>query len=116
MASKIHFRGKNALPVCGRNAVWSATEVNRVTCLNCKKQQEFIDAQTEALATEAEAFLAQEPRVVKEPWKDGNITCRNCLGDLFREANRTCHGHYLNFVCANCGETTERLSETGMSF
>lgn len=101
---------------CGRNTVYVTEHVNQVTCLVCKKQPEFVEAQTAALALEAEAFLAQEPRVTKEPWKDGNIECSVCKGDLFREANRTCYGHYSNHVCANCGHTESRLTETGMSF
>lgn len=101
---------------CGRAAKFTSEHVNRVTCLNCKNQPEYINAAAEATARETEAFLAQEPRVFTEPWKPGTITCSTCLGTLFREGNRTCYGHYANYVCANCGGVESRLTETGMSF
>lgn len=112
--AKIHFK-KSSRVACGREGR-TTDQVNRVTCLNCKKQPEFIDEQTLALAKEAEAFLAQEPRRFAEPWKPGHIICDQCLGDQFRRGNRTCYGHYDNFVCAACGSTQSRLTETGMSF
>jgi hypothetical protein len=112
--AKIHFNvnGHNA---CGRTGRMLES-VNRVTCLNCQKRPEFIEAQVKATAAETEAFLAQEPREFREPWKEGTITCGECLGTLFREANRTCYGHYANYVCAGCGSNQSRLTETGMSF
>lgn len=115
MATKTHFKMNNGT-ACGRPATRTSDVVNRVTCLNCKKQPEFIDAQATALAKETERFMAQEPRQIAEPWKDGVITCDVCLGDKFREANRTCYGHYANYVCAGCGANQSRLTETGMSF
>lgn len=113
--AKTHLKINNRT-ACGRAAKFTTEHVNRVTCLNCKSQPEYIKVAVVAFAKETEAFLAQEPRRFAEPWKDGTITCVECLGDLFRQGNRTCCGHYDNFVCAACGETTQRLTETGMSF
>lgn len=114
--AKFHLKDTNVGAVCGRVKGLMTDQINRVTCLNCKNQPEYIEAAAAATARETESFLAQEPRQFSEPWKDGTITCDVCLGTLFREGNRTCYGHYANYVCAGCGATQSRLTETGMSF
>lgn len=109
---KVHFNKG-----CGRGTGNFVTDnVNRVTCRTCGSREAFIDAKAKAEAEKMEAFLAQEPRAVKEPWRDGNIECTQCGWDLFRMTDRTCYGHYDNWVCAACGYTESRLTETGMSF
>lgn len=114
--AKIHFNPENrTAAVCGRTGRMTE-DVNRVTCLSCKRDEVFKLCMEVQLGKEAEAFLAQEPREVKEPWKEGVMTCGVCLGTLFRESNRTCYGHYANYVCAACGGNESRLTETGMSF
>lgn len=85
----------------------------RVSCLDCQKATVYTDAVVEATVKAAEAFANQTPRQFEEPWGKGRIVCRKCQGDLFRSNGRTLD-HYL-FVCAECGETTQRLTETGMS-
>jgi hypothetical protein len=117
MASKkIHFN-VNGRSACGRGE-WLSQPLapSTVTCLVCANQPEFIEAVAAEKVRRMEAFNAQEPRPVKEPWTAGHMICRECLGTLFREADRSCYGHYSNHVCANCGHTESRLTETGMSF
>lgn len=113
MASKIHYK----ITACTK-AARTTDNVNQVTCGRCVKQPVFKQAQGEALAKEAETFLAQEPRPVQEPWRDGTMLCSECGGTLFRIGNRTCHGHYQDYHCANpaCSHVESRLTETGMSF
>lgn len=119
-ASKKHYaKTGNGTGVCGRtpsNARNATNNVFAVDCRRCQAQSEFIDAMAKAAADKMEAFLTQEPRKVREPWKDGDMTCGECGGDLFRHADRTCYGHYDNWVCAGCGHNESRLTETGMSF
>jgi predicted nucleic acid-binding Zn ribbon protein len=91
---------------------WSL-DPRRVTCLDCKKSEEFVEAYAEQAVKQAEAFAAQTPRQFEEPWGQGRIVCRKCQGDLFRDNGRSLD-HY-RYVCAECGETTLRLTETGMS-
>jgi DNA-directed RNA polymerase subunit RPC12/RpoP len=114
MATRIHFKS-NDLAACGRGTRLTEN-VHQVDCRACGKRPEYIDAMATAQAAKLEAFLAQEPREFAEPWREGKIVCGGCMGTLFREADRTCYGHYANYVCAQCGETTQRLTETGMSF
>jgi hypothetical protein len=94
------------------------TDVYQVDCEACKRTVPFQVAKEAADAAKQAAFLEQTPRHFREPWyqEDKLIACRFCGGILFRQADRTCYGHYANYVCANCGNTESRLTETGMSF
>lgn len=116
---KMHYaKTGNGTGVCGRtpsNPHMVSDNTFRTTCLRCASQPEFIDAQAKAAAAKMEAFLAQPPREFREPWRDGTITC-DCGSTMFREADRTCYGHYANYTCAECGANQSRLTETGMSF
>lgn len=114
--AKIHFEHGPHGNACGRASSRSTTNVHRVDCRACGKTPQFIEAMATAQAVKMEQFLAQEPRVIKEPWKEGYIECTQCGWDQFRMADRTCHGHYENYVCAACGHNESRLTETGMSF
>ena len=100
--------------VCGRGKRLSSN-TRYVDCGLCQNKSEFIKARDEAAAQREAEFQAQTPRAFGEPWRDGNITCK-CGSQLFRYRGRSCHGHYDDFVCSMCGETTSRLTETGMSF
>lgn len=113
-AVKVPFSTEHAA-ACGRGARITDA-VQRVDCLNCKKQDSYILAKDESDAYNHSAFMAQVPREFKEPWNDGNVKCRNCGCVLFREGDRTCYGHYQNFHCSFCGHVESRLTETGMSF
>lgn len=107
---KTHFPGG-----CGRGK--STTEdVYRVTCLVCNTSEPYLTAKAAADAAKRERFYATPPRQFAEPWRDGTITCSECGGDLFRMGDRSCYGHYENYVCAACGHSESRLTETGMSF
>lgn len=113
---KMHWTdSKKGGPACGRGQRVS-DNVYAVTCDTCRGREDYHDAWREAEAKRYEAFMAQEPRQFREPWRDGNIVCRECNGELFRIGDRTCYGHYENYHCANCGHIEERLTETGMSF
>lgn len=101
---------------CGRVGNKYTTNVYSVTCLSCQNNHQFIEAKRIADEAKQQRFNEQIPRVVSEPWRDGNIECRECGHEYFRMADRTCYGHYDNYVCANCGHTESRLTETGMSF
>lgn len=116
MPSKIHFE-INGNPACGRGTRTHAS-VTQVTCGLCAQKDAYIEAMAKAQADKMERFLAQEPRAMIEPWHEGRVTmsCGECGHMKFREADRTCYGHYANYVCANCGHTESRLTETGMSF
>lgn len=100
---------------CGRGRRMD-TNVYRVDCLNCQKQDAYILAKDEADSERHKRFMAQEPRAIPEPWRDGHITCRNCGAQNHRVGDRTCYGHYQDYVCADCGHKESRLTETGMSF
>lgn len=102
---------------CGRGSR-IRSNVFDVDCRNCQKQDSFILAMDEAKSAKHKAFMAQEPRPMSEPWHEGNVpmVCKNCQGNLFRVGERTCYGHYQNYVCSACGGTESRLTETGMSF
>lgn len=103
---------------CGRPGRVITDKVQYVTCLNCRRTPEFVAAMIELKAQKEAAFEAQTPRKFSEPWHQGNVpmVCKSCGNDTFREADRTCYGHYANYVCAACGGTESRLTETGMSF
>lgn len=61
--------------------------------------------------------MAQVPRTRIEPWKPGVfMLCSECKHGYFRIGDRTCYGHYQDYVCANCGHKESRLTEKGMSF
>lgn len=101
--------------VCGREA-FSTQDLSRVTCLNCKRQPEFEAAVTEAGLRAAEAFANQTPTQVRDPWGSSNVTCKHgngCGNDTFRSNGRSLD--HFRYVCAECGETTLVLTETGMS-
>lgn len=111
---------------CGRGERMDLS-VHYVNCLNCKSKPVFIKAMELHEAAKKAAFQEQTPRMVREPWHEGitYIICRGksvtgvgevCGNDHFREADRTCYGHYANYVCDACGHTESRLTETGMSF
>lgn len=105
----------NLISACGRGSRVD-TDVYRVDCLKCQGLSEYRLVKEKADAAKHEAFMAQVPRIMGEPWKDGQILCSKCNHDLFRVGDRTCYGHYANFHCANCGHVESRLTETGMSF
>lgn len=117
---RTHFAVKppmdaTAVAACGRGKRVDSN-VYRVDCLNCQKQDPYILAKDEADSARHAAFMAQVPSRLGEPWKEGHIICRNCGGDQFRVGDRTCYGHYQDYVCADCGGKESRLTETGMCF
>lgn len=117
---KTHFSvdPANSLDVaCGRtvNDHGQTPFVERVTCGACKNRGEYDRAMKDHLIAKEKSFMAQTPRQYGEPWRDGIIVCQNGH-DTFRLGDRTCYGHYDNFVCATCGDVQSRLTETGMSF
>lgn len=115
MPIKIHFE-INGASACGRGNR-THQSVTQVTCGLCAKKDAYIEAMAKAQADKMERFLAQEPTTVREPWeRDKAMACSDCGSLLFRHADRTCYGHYDNWVCANCGHNESRLTETGMSF
>jgi hypothetical protein len=103
--------------VCKRGANITRNVYN-VTCLLCTDTSFYRQAKVTADVAKQAAFEAQEPRKHIEPWHQGQVpmVCKACGNDTFREADRTCYGHYANFVCAGCGLTESRLTEKGMSF
>ena len=114
--TKTHYAHGPHGNACGRASSQSTTNVYRVTCLSCKGKEQFIAALALAEQVRFDAFMATEPRIIREPWREGHIVCSECGGDKFREGDRSCHGHYANYFCANCGHGESRLTETGMSF
>jgi hypothetical protein len=100
---------------CGRVGNHTTTNVYNVTCLNCQKNSQFIEAKRISDEAKQERFDAQIPRRISEPWRDGNIVCE-CGNDTFRIGDRSCYGHYDNYHCGECGKVSSRLTETGMSF
>lgn len=113
---KTHFEHGPHGNACGRASARSTTSVYAVDCLACQKSDQYAAAKDVADAAKHERFMAQVPRQIGEPWREGHIVCRECDGDLFRIGDRTCYGHYQNYVCAACGHVESRLTETGMSF
>jgi hypothetical protein len=115
--TKTHFSPNSQnLIACHRfvNARTRKTaEPSRVTCLDCKSTDRYAKAAAADQDRREAAFKAQTPRQFEEPWGKGRIVCRKCQGDLFRDNGRSLD-HY-RYVCAECGETTLRLTETGMS-
>lgn len=107
---KIHYTDG-----CGRGKA-TTSDVRRVSCLICNTSEPFLTAKAAADVAKREAFYAQTPRQFREPWRSGNIVCRECGGDEFRMGDRTCYGHYENYVCSACGHSESRLTETGMAF
>jgi len=105
---------------CGRASSRSTTNVYRVDCLNCKGSDQFLAALAKCEAVKQEKFEAQVPQTFFEPWhmpyNSILIVCKSCGGNTFRQGDRTCHGHYDNWHCSNCGGVESRLTETGMSF
>lgn len=102
------------IPACGRGKRIDLN-VYRVDCGLCKQKAMYIDAHAAAEVEKEAAFLRQVPRTFGEPWREGLITCQNGH-TLFRYAGRSCHGHYDEYVCSECGDGQSRLTERGMSF
>lgn len=115
---KIHLATAHGWTACMRsNAARTTTTVRQVDCRLCQDTLVFKNLKEADDAARKAAFDAQEPRIVAEPWqRDTTMICKACGHDRFRHADRTCYGHYDNWVCANCGHTESRLTETGMSF
>lgn len=115
---KRHFAIGNAT-ACGRGSR-PTDDVRYVTCQLCKNTPAFKDEEARFLHAKMLAFYAQVPSTFNEPWirEAQHITCRECGGTYFRQGDRSCHGHYENYHCANsaCDGTEQRLTETGMSF
>jgi hypothetical protein len=87
-------------------------DYRRVSCLDCRKTDEFTENAVEAAVREAEAFANQTPKRVARPFGSDFITCSDCGNDTFRYAGRSLDYH--NHVCAKCGKSTSTLTETGM--
>ena len=111
--------------VCGRSFGVHGGTSNTfdVTCGSCILRNQFQEDHQKAVIAKEAAFMATTPRQFAEPWNDGIIVCRGkveggypCDSTLFRQADRTCYGHYDNFKCSECGHVESRLTETGMSF
>lgn len=114
---KIHYEHGPHGNACGRTGQRSSTSIYAVTCLNCQKSGQFIEAKKVAERVKHERFMSQEPHEVREPWRDGlPMVCSGCGDVLFRDMDRSCFGHYDNWQCANCQHVESRLTETGMSF
>lgn len=113
---KVHLNVEGA-SLCGRGSSLHKSP-RAVTCNLCRNSERFAKVKEADDKRRHEAFMSQVPRQIREPWltMPVNITCRECQGNLFREGDRTCYGHYANFHCANCGHVESRLTETGMSF
>lgn len=119
---RTHFAVKVAFSTevvasCGRGSRVDSNVYN-VDCLACQKRDAYILAKDEADSKRHAAFMAQEPRQFMEPWHTEKkaMRCRNCGNGTFRMGDRTCYGHYQDYVCAECGHKESRLTETGMSF
>jgi hypothetical protein len=87
-------------------------DYRRVSCLDCRKTDEFTENAVEAAVRAAEAFANQTPSTVRNPWGRDNIVCRECGNDTFRDNGRSLDHNY--HVCAKCGTTTTTMTETGM--
>lgn len=112
---KTHFRF-NGEAECGIDSKRLTNLANEVDCQKCMKKKAFKYAISEYEAKRERQFNEQIPRVMREPWWDGYIECRSCGGKYFRQGDRTCYGHYDNYVCSNCGHVESRLTEIGMAF
>lgn len=112
---KTHF-SRNGYVACGRTSKRTTGVTSQVTCGHCVQSERFVQADARQRLAAKAAFDAQEPRTVPEPWVSGAFIICTCGGTLFRDSGRTCYGHYDNWVCAACGKTASRLTETGMSF
>lgn len=118
---KTHFSvdpANSTQVACGRevNDHGQTPFTERVTCGTCKQRTSFKRQKVKDDKAKHERFLAQSPREVAEPWREGNVHCTNCGNMLFRIGDRTCYGHYENYHCSSCGHVESRLTETGMSF
>lgn len=111
---KTHYR-HNGESECGTQSSHLTNHAHEVSCGRCKRKPGFQYAMMAFESAKAQAFTAQVPRRISEPWRDGNIVCE-CGNDTFRIGDRSCYGHYDNYHCAECGEIQSRLTETGMSF
>jgi hypothetical protein len=101
--------------VCGRG--FRVTDrTPEVDCQLCLNSEQFEQANAAYLHAKDKAFWEQTPKPMREPWREGLMTCSKCSHQLFRDRDRSCYGHYSNHQCANCGHVESRLTETGMSF
>lgn len=114
--TKTHYSVGPHGNACGRASARTTTNVYAVTCLLCQGNSQFVAGKKIADDARKAALAAQVPHGVREPWREGDIACRQCGGELFRNLDRTCYGHYDNWACAACGHVESRLTETGMSF
>lgn len=119
---KTHFQVKvpfstETKAACGRG---QRTDTNpfRTDCRLCQNTDAHILALDEAKSARHAAIMAQPAVQRNEPWhtEPTPMVCKNCGNDTFRMGDRTCHGHYQDYLCGKCGEATSRLTETGMSF
>lgn len=117
---KTHFAVKppfdaTAVASCGRGRRID-TNVYRVDCGLCRRQDAYILAKDEADSAREAAFNAQEPRTIVPQFGrvnvDGVMECYQCHGVLFRERPRSLHSYH--YVCAGCGTSMHPLTETGM--
>lgn len=113
--SKTHLNVTGPLAIaCHRypNARTRRTDdYRRVTCLDCRNTEAFVDNAADAAVKAAEAFANQEPHRIKPQFGPDLLVC-SCGSDLFRENGRTLD--YYHYVCAACGKTATTLTETGM--
>lgn len=112
--TKIHLQVATGL-ACHRyqNSRTRVGAAKRVTCLDCRKAPVFDGILAAEKAAHDASVAAQEPTPVMNPWSHTPITCRFCGNGTFRYAGRSLDTH--NHLCANCGETSHTLTETGMS-
>lgn len=104
---------------CGQKGKYVRLDDNafRTDCLKCQDTDAHILALDEAKSERHKAFMAQPGKTVMEPWQPGKfMLCKSCGNGMFRHGERTCHGHYDNWHCVNCGNVESRLTETGMCF
>lgn len=103
-------------PACGQAGRARLTRrTDRVDCLNCQKQDSFILAKDEQEKAAHEAFIAQEPKPLRERWREGFRVCK-CGNDLFRYKGADRYYHHEIYICSSCGEAALMMTETGMSF
>lgn len=107
---KSHY-SVNGQSNCGRGKVIT-DNTHYVTCLLCKENPEFIEAQAAVKAAKQAAFEAQVPHTVYNPWTKENIVCSKCGGDQFKDLDRDLWTHW--FYCVNCTHNQGYPTETGM--
>ena len=116
---KYHFILEKGM-ACGRSGKVGTDRVSNVTCLNCQKQPEWVEAKAEQDAKRQAEYEAQTPREVKPLFgrvnADGVMECSTeyggCGGTLWREKPRSLFSYH--YVCANCDKSVHPMTETGM--